>query len=96
MCSAQLAVLEQKGKNHYNRCSHSMEQSGMREYYIIPKRIVVAWSADAPWRRQTTVDSILQRSLTVSLMEVFHSRRAGELAAVAAGKAGVPEGYTQG
>lgn len=64
----------------------------MREQYTFPEQIAVVSGADAPWRRQMIVDSILQRLLIAWLM-VFHSTRAGELAAVV-GEAEVPEGYT--
>lgn len=87
-------AVEQKGKNHYSYYNHSTEQLGMREHYTFPEQTVVASGADVPWRRQMIVGSISQRLLTAWLMVVFHSPRAGELAAVMVGEAEVPEEYT--
>lgn len=89
-------VLGQKDRNYYIHYSRNMVQSGMRDHCIFLEQMVVVPGADVPWRRQTIVDLILQRPPTAWLVEVFHSPRAGELAAMVVGEAEVPEGYTPG
>ena len=61
-----------------------------------PEQMAVASNVDAPWKQQMIVDWILQRLLTGSLMEVFHSSRAGEWTVLVLGKVEVPEGYIPG